>query len=140
MKTTLFGRKSFLLAVIIPAFAAGAILSTGNETQAQQQSAGFSSYSPKGGGGRSNGKSQSYAPTDGIDARPGIPLCPPGTAPTPNCRAWTPPRTIPVAKSEDDCSCTNRYITVNGLRVATRDCYVLLPSKRVHYCQANIRR
>ncbi len=58
-----------------------------------------------------------------------IPPCPPGTAPTPNCRPWTPP--VIVAESKDDCQCKMRR--VNG--VMMKDCYVLVKDI-VHYCKA----
>lgn len=62
-----------------------------------------------------------------------IPPCPPGTAPTPNCRPWTPP--VVVAQSKDDCECKMRR--VNG--VMMKDCYVLVKDL-VHYCKAGFLR
>ncbi len=56
-----------------------------------------------------------------------IPPCPPGTAPTPNCRPWTPP--VRVADSKDECTCQMKR--VNGRII--KDCYVLV-GKLVHYC------
>jgi hypothetical protein len=58
-----------------------------------------------------------------------IPPCPPGTAPTPNCRPWTPP--VVVAESKDDCQCKMRR--VNGQMI--KDCYVMVQNL-VHYCKA----
>lgn len=57
----------------------------------------------------------------------GIPPCPPGTAPTPNCRPWTPPKR--VVQSADECQCEMKR--VNGRMI--KDCYVMLRNL-VHYC------
>jgi len=62
-----------------------------------------------------------------------LPPCPPdvpAAAAGPNdlnCTPWTPP---PRAASEEDCECRRK--TVDNKRVW--DCYVLLPTNRVHYC------
>ena len=58
-----------------------------------------------------------------------IPPCPPGTAPTPNCRPWTPP--VTVAENKEDCQCKMRR--VNGRMI--KDCYVMVKDL-VHYCKA----
>lgn len=73
----------------------------------------------------SGGESGGYTITK--DKRP---PCPPGTAPTPNCRPWTPPRV--QVSSEAECECKRRR--VNGRYV--KDCYVLV-RQLVHYCRNN---
>ncbi|MFZ2100111.1 MAG: hypothetical protein WAU86_06055 [Oricola sp.] len=63
-----------------------------------------------------------------------IPPCVPGTPVTPNCRPWTPPRQV---SSAEECECQIVYKTIGGKRVAIKDCYVLLPSQKVRYCDDN---
>jgi hypothetical protein len=98
--------------------------------------------------GKSDAQAQQLqrAPQRSVNRVPGIPggggngpsapplrPCPPGTIThVVDCRPWTPPRRV---ASEDKCECHVKYQTINGQRVAVRDCYVLLPNDQVYYCE-----
>lgn len=132
MKLAFAHRKTLAALIVVPAIALTGIVAetaTGlSDAQAQQrQSRGPVNVGPgpneDGGGDGGNG--------------PIIPVlrpCPPGLTAVPgaNCRPWTPP--AQTAESEEDCTCRIVYKMVDGRRVPAKDCYVLLPNQKVHYC------
>jgi len=130
MNTTLTHRNIFAAMVLVPAMALTGIMAESFAGQsaafAQQQSSsrGSSDNGPR-------GDKSDFDPTHA--QRP----CPPGAtgAPGANCEPWTPPRF--TAKSEEECGCHVTFRTINGQRVAMKDCYVLLPNNKVHYCEAD---
>ena len=128
MNTTLAHRNIFAALVLVPAMALTGVMAESFAGQsaafAQQAGRGSSDNGPRGDKGDID---PTHAP------RP----CPPGVAAVAggNCEPWTPPRF--TAKSEEECGCHVTYSTINGQRVATKDCYVLLPNNKVHYCQAD---
>lgn len=131
MNTTLTHRNIFAALVLVPALALTGVMAESFAGQsaafAQQQSSGRGSPDSGQRGGKGSDPASSNAR---------IP-CPIGVTAVAggNCEPWTPPRF--TAKSEDDCGCHVTYSIVNGQRIATKDCYVLLPNNKVHYCQAD---
>ncbi|MAS05677.1 MAG: hypothetical protein CL534_13485 [Ahrensia sp.] len=127
MNTTLTHRNIFAALVLVPAMALTGVMA---ESLAGQ-SAAFAQQTGRGQGPSDSGP---RGEKGDIDFTRGLRPCPPG-APGSNCEPWTPPRF--TAKSEEECGCHVTYSTVNGQRIATKDCYVLLPNNKVHYCQAD---
>ena len=128
MNTTLTHRNIFAALVLVPAMALTGVMAESFAGQsaafAQQQSAGRGSSDEGPRGDKSDiNRAQRPCPI-GVTAIAGG-----------NCEPWTPPRF--TAKSEEECGCHVTYSTVNGQRIATKDCYVLLPNNKVHYCQAD---
>ncbi|MAZ16071.1 hypothetical protein [Oricola sp.] len=130
MNTTLTHRNIFAALVLVPAMALGGLVAEPiagkSGAEAQQQSFQRSpDYS------RPDRKDSSDEPRRGRTPPP----CIPGTASVAaiDCTPWTPPRF--TASSKEDCECHIVYKTVNGQRVAEKDCYVLLPTNKVYYCQ-----
>lgn len=129
MTTTLTYRKRLATLFLVPAIAFAGVTAEAigdmSGAQAQQQTRAPARIDPRPNGGG-----------DGSDApiirrlRPCVPGVAVAAVP---CRPWTPP--THTAASEEDCSCHVTYKTVNGQRIAAKDCFVLLPDKRVHYCE-----
>lgn len=129
MKTTLTHRNILAALVLVPAMALTGVMAESLAGQsaafAQQQSAGRGSPDNGPRGDKGSGPETNRA------QRP----CPIGVAAVAggNCEPWTPPRFSAV--SAEECGCHITYKTINGRRVAAKDCYVLLPNNKVHYCQ-----
>ena len=124
-------RKTLIAALFVPAIALTGVTAEAfvgkSDAQAQQlQRAPQRTVNRIPGipGGGGNGPSR-------VPLRP----CPPGVtaAVDLNCRPWTPPRF--TAASKEECTCHTTYTTINGRRVATKDCYVLLPDDTTYYCR-----
>lgn len=130
MKLVLAHRNTLSAMLVVPALAAGAMMVTAlgdfSPAQAQQQTQTPSRSDPD--PGRGNGFH------DDPIVRHQLPPCQPGTPAvlTHDCRPWTPP--THTASSTEDCECAITYKTINGRRVAVKDCYVLLPNNTVGYC------
>lgn len=122
MNAAIASRRTLIAALFVPAMALTGMTAeavTGN-------SEAFAQVSPP------NQQRPPVPESSNGATTPELPPCPPGAAPTPNCRPWNPPRR---AESEEDCECQITYQTMNGQRVAVRDCYVLLPNDKVYYCE-----
>lgn len=129
MKYAFTKRKILGAMLLVPALALSVVTMEGvsdlSDAKAQQLSRSPNSVDRGPNGDNSDGRNPGRTP------RP----CPPGTATLAaiDCTPWTPPTHL--ASSKEDCSCHVTYKTVNGRRIATKDCYVLLPDNTVHYCQ-----
>lgn len=121
MSIAITPRKHLITALLVPAIALTGITAEAfggkADAQAQQQQQRPQREIPESTEERSSAR---------------LPPCPPGAAASPNCRAWNPPRR---AESADSCECQITYQTINGQRVAVKDCYVLLPNNQVYYCE-----
>lgn len=130
MNTTLTHRNIFAALVLVPAMALGGLVAepfagkSGAEAQQQSFTRGQDYSRPDKNDGSDEPRRQRTPPP-----------CTPGTASVAaiDCTPWTPPRF--TASSKEDCECHIVYRMVNGRRVAEKDCYVLLPTNKVHYCQ-----
>lgn len=132
-------RRLLALAMIIPMLATGFVavdaLTPHGEAYAQQSgNPNGNNNNDRGRDGRDGSTTTTYLGDDEPERVRRLPPCPPdepiGAAAidTLNCTPWTPP---PRAASTDDCECRRK--TVDNKRVW--DCYVLLPSNKVHYCE-----
>lgn len=133
MRTETAYRNVFAALVIVPTIAMTGLVAEPfagkSGAEAQQRQSQSLSRSPNFSGPSNNGGSDE-------PRRPRTPPpCQPGTAAVAaiDCTPWTPPRF--TAASEEECECHIVYKTVNGRRVPMKDCYVLLPTNKVHYCQ-----
>ena len=129
MRTETTYRNVFAALVIVPAIAMAGLVAEPfagkSGAEAQQLTRSPNTVDRDGSNDSDDGPTRGRTP----------PPCTPGTASVAaiDCTPWTPPRF--TAASEDECECHIVYKTVNGRRVPMKDCYVLLPTNQVHYCQ-----
>lgn len=142
MKTALTHRNSFAALVFVPAIALAGVaaVSLGGMSAAEAQELSRVSSNPGTNTPGIAGPDLRGFNDDGgnnlVRRRP----CEPGAVGVnaTDCTPWTPPAVM--ATSEDECECKIVYNMVNGQRVATKDCYVLLPTHKVHYCTNPLKR
>lgn len=132
MNTTLAYRNIFAALVLVPTIALAGVVAE----PFAGKSAAEAQVSTRAPNNRPGANPKDDPDSDPVSRSRLLRPCPPGVTTIvggANCRPWTPPRF--TAASKEDCSCHVTYKTINGQRVATKDCYVLLPTDEVYYCK-----